>query len=79
MEGYTLTLDCPSSKNSIDLMKKLDEITLKYEGRFYLAKDSRMNNYTLEKSDTRFEKYKKFRSSKMKKSFSSVQSERLGL
>jgi hypothetical protein len=38
-----------------------------------------MNNYTLEKSDTRFEKYKKFRSSKMKKSFSSVQSERLGL
>jgi len=79
MEGYTLTLDFPITKSSIDLMKKLDEITLKYEGRFYLAKDSRMNSYTLEKSDTRFEKYKKFRSSKMKKSFSSVQSERLGL
>ena len=79
MEGYTLTLDFPITKNSIDLMKKLDEITLKHEGRFYLAKDSRMSNYTLEKSDARFEKYKKFRSSKMKKSFSSVQSERLGL
>ena len=79
MEGYTLTLDFPITKNSIDLMKKLDEITLKYEGRFYLAKDSRMNIHTLEKSDTRFEKYKEFRSAKMKKSFSSVQSERLGL
>ena len=79
MEGYTLTLDFPITKKNIELMNKLDEITLKYKGRFYLAKDSRMNNYTLEKSDTRFEKYKEFRSAKMKKSFSSVQSQRLGL
>ena len=60
-------------------MELLDKITIKYKGRFYLAKDSRMTNRTLEKSDNRFEKYKKFRSLKMKKSFSSVQSERLGL
>jgi len=79
MEGYTLTLDFPIIKKNIDLMKKLDEITLKYKGRFYLAKDSRMNSYTLDKSDIRFEKYRKFRSSEMKKSFSSVQSERLEL
>lgn len=79
MEGYTLTLDFPIAKKNIDLMEKLDEITLKYKGRFYLAKDSRMSSYTLEKSDVRFEKYRKFRSSKMKKSFSSVQSKRLEL
>ena len=79
MEGYTLALDFPITKKNIDLMKKLDEITLKYKGRFYLAKDSRMNSCTLEKSDIRFKKYRKFRSSEMKKSFSSVQSERLEL
>lgn len=79
MEGYTLTLDFPVTKKNIELMELLDKITIKYKGRFYLAKDSRMTNRTLEKSDNRFEKYKKFRSLKMKKSFSSVQSERLGL
>ena len=79
MEGYTLALDFPITKKNIDLMKKLDEITLKYKGRFYLAKDSRMNRDTFKKSDIRFEEYKKFRSSKMKKSFSSVQSKRLEL
>ena len=79
MEGYTLTLDFPVTKRNIELMELLDKITIKYKGRFYLAKDSRMTNRTLEKSDNRFEKYKKFRSLKMKKSFSSVQSERLGL
>ena len=79
MEGYTLALDFPITKKNIDLMKKLDEITIKYKGRFYLAKDSRMNRDTFKKSDIRFEEYKKFRSSKMKKSFSSVQSKRLEL
>ena len=79
MEGYTLALDFPITKKNIDLMKKLDEITLKYKGRFYLAKDSRMNRDTFKKSDIRFEEYKRFRSSKMKKSFSSVQSKRLEL
>jgi hypothetical protein len=38
-----------------------------------------MNRDTFKKSDIRFEEYKKFRSSKMKKSFSSVQSKRLEL
>ena len=51
---------------------KLSKMNLKYLLQL-------MNNYTLEKSDIRFEKYRKFRSSKMKKSFSSVQSERLEL
>ena len=79
MEGYTLTFDFPVTKKNMKLMELLDAITLKYKGRFYLAKDSRMTSHTLEQSDNRFEKYKKFRSLKMKKSFSSVQSERLGL
>ena len=59
-------------------MEQLDEITLKYNGRFYLAKDSRMKKQTLKKSDTRFDKYFKFRKSNNSFKFKSEQSERLG-
>ena len=79
MEGYTLALDFPITENNIKLMKKLDKITLKFNGRFYLAKDSRINKNIFLKSDPRFKKYIKFRSSKLNKTFSSTQSERLGL
>ena len=79
LEGYTLSLDFPITKNNLDLMKQLDEITIKYKGQFYLAKDSRLNKETFKRSDTKFEKYSKFRNPEMKKTFSSSQSERLGL
>ena len=42
MKGYTLALDFPITKKNLGLMKQLDKITLKYKGRFYLAKDSRL-------------------------------------
>ena len=42
MEGYTLALDFPVNEKTFELLEKLDEITLKYGGRFYLAKDARM-------------------------------------
>ena len=38
MEGYSLALDFPVNKGSLDLMKRLDNITLEYGGRFYLPK-----------------------------------------
>lgn len=79
MEGYTLTLDLPITKKNMEVMKELDAITIKYKGRFYLAKDSRMTEQTLKKSDPRFTKYNEFRKSKSGFTFKSVQSERLGL
>jgi len=79
MEGYTLALDFPLTNKNINLMKQLDKITLKHEGRFYLAKDSRVDKDVFKKSDNRFEKYSIFRSLKMKKIFSSIQSQRLDL
>jgi len=79
MEGYTLTLDFPLTNKNINLMNRLDKITLKYEGRFYLAKDSRVNKDIFKNSDLRFKKYSNFRSSEMKKTFSSIQSKRLGI
>ena len=79
LEGYTLSLDFPITKNNFELMKQLDEITIKYNGQFYLAKDSRLDKETFKRSDTKFDEYSKFRNSEMKKTFCSSQSERLGL
>ena len=57
----------------------LDKITLKYEGRFYLAKDSRLSRKTFEKSDERIRSFQSFRRKKLSKIFNSCQSDRLGL
>ncbi|MCB9203094.1 MAG: FAD-binding oxidoreductase [Flavobacteriales bacterium] len=40
MEGYTLALDFKINKKLPDLVKKLDEIVEKYQGRIYRTKDS---------------------------------------
>lgn len=46
-EGYTLALDIPLKDPSLfDLLNRLDEVVLKYEGRLYLAKDARMKSDT---------------------------------
>ena len=79
IEGYTLALDFPITKKNLDLMNKLDVITIKHKGQFYLAKDRRLNKEIFKRSDTKFAKFSKFRSLKMKETFSSAQSERLGL
>lgn len=79
MKGYTLALDFPITKKNLELMKQLDKITIKHKGRFYLAKDSRLNKNDLKKSDIRFIKFCKFRTANMKKQFSSSQSKRLEL
>lgn len=42
MEGYTLALDFPIMPGLMKFLTKLDEIVLKYEGRFYFTKDSRL-------------------------------------
>ena len=46
MKGFTLALDFPVNQKSLNLMNDLDEITTKFGGRFYLAKDSRMSKKT---------------------------------
>ena len=79
MEGYSLALDFPINKKSLKLMNQLDEITIKYKGRFYLTKDSRMKKETFQHSEKRFKEFIKFRSFNKLTSFQSSQSERLGL
>ncbi len=80
MEGYTLALDFPVNAKTLALMNDLDRITLQYNGRFYLAKDSRMPRDVFLQSEPRAEDYIKYRQSKgAPTAFSSAQSERLGL
>ena len=79
MEGYSLALDFPINKDNLLLMNRLDKITIKNGGRFYLAKDSRMSKETFQKSDKRIKEYKAFRDKGLKRNFNSSQSERLGL
>ncbi len=79
MEGYSLALDFPINSNNLLLMKVLDEITVKYGGRFYLAKDSRIKKNIFEKSDNRISEFRKYRQNKIQKKFSSIQSDRLNL
>ena len=77
MEGYSLALDFPINEENLSLMNSLDEITIKYGGRFYLAKDSRMKKKVFENSDIRIKKFKSFRRNKLNRYYRSCQSERL--
>ena len=77
MEGYSLALDFPINKENLSLMNSLEEIAIKYGGRFYLAKDSRMKKKVFENSDTRIKKFKSFRRNNLNRYYRSCQSERL--
>jgi FAD/FMN-containing dehydrogenase len=80
MEGYTLALDFHINQQTLALMEQLDGIVVKYKGRIYLAKDSRMSQDVFMKIEDRAKAFTKFRASHQKKNnFTSMQSKRLGL
>jgi hypothetical protein len=79
MEGYTLALDFPVSQQTMELMNRLDRIVVDHDGRFYLAKDSRMTAQTLRASDERVSDFVAQRQHLGATAFQSSQSERLQL
>lgn len=80
MEGYTLALDFPINNKTLALMERLDRITMEHDGRFYLAKDSRMSRDVFQQSEPRAQHYLSFRETQMAtNAFASAQSQRLGL
>ena len=80
MEGYTLALDFPVSEKSLALMRRLDAIAVEHGGRFYLAKDSRMNASVLDAADPRVAAFRRMRAETAASArFTSLQSDRLGL
>ena len=79
LEGYTLALDFPVSDRSLDLMKRLDDITLQHGGRLNLAKDSRMSAASFRMMDDRADGFRDYRRMQgLDRAFSSEQSIRLG-
>lgn len=58
--GTTLALDFPNrGQKTLDLLNKLDEITLKYDGSVYPAKDARMSSESFMKYYPRWKEFEK--------------------
>ena len=80
IEGYSLALDFKIEKGLFELLDKLDEIVIKYEGRIYLTKDVRVSKETFEKGYPQIETFKQYRKeNKMDTKFQSLQSKRVGI
>jgi decaprenylphospho-beta-D-ribofuranose 2-oxidase len=79
MSGYSLAMDFPINKKTFYHLKELDKIIIKYQGKIYLTKDSRMDSILFNKT---YPQYKEILKTKKKYNifnFSSKQSERLGI
>lgn len=61
MHGYTITLDFPVNKHTKLLVPILEKIVLKYNGRFYLTKDSIISRESFLKSDIRLNEFRNYR------------------
>jgi len=57
MEGLTLALDIPMSDQLLPFLDHLDDIVMKYGGRIYLAKDSRMKLEVFRAGYSRIEEF----------------------
>ncbi len=80
MEGYTLALDFPLTKNLFTLFKELDKLVQDNGGRLYLAKDARMPRAMIEGGYPHLNTFRAIRERvDPGRRFSSLQSERLGL
>lgn len=80
MAGYTLALDFPVSQHTFKVLDQLEEITLQYGGRFYLAKDSHLSPMRLRQSDSRVETFVQVRNGhRWNVNFASEQSKRVNL
>ncbi len=80
LEGYTLALDFPMTPHTLGLLTELDEILTRYEGRLYLAKDSRMSPSTFCAGYPKIPEFRKLRAHiGADRRFQSLLAQRLGL
>ena len=81
MPGYTLALDFPMRRGTLELLDSLDEITAAHGGRVYLAKDARCRGDYVREGypDLPLFGDVRQRSTTAKCEFSSAMSRRLGL
>lgn len=80
LEGYSLALDFKIEPRLFDLLDKLDDIVVKYEGRIYLAKDSRVNKNIFEQGYPGIAQFRAIRKKYgLDEKFNSLQSQRVGI
>ena len=78
LKGYSLALDFKIEKGIFELLDRLDQIILKYNGRIYLSKDCRVSKKVFEKGYPNVEEFRKFRHKhNLNKQINSLQSRRL--
>jgi FAD/FMN-containing dehydrogenase len=59
--GYTLSLDFPVNDKVFKLVEELDEIVQHFDGKIYLAKDSRLKNTNFERMYKELDEFNKVR------------------
>ena len=80
MPGYTVTLDFPVRRQTINLLTQLDAIVSEYHGRIYLAKDARAPRELLDRGYPEIDRFRELRRKiDPDRKFRSLLSERLGL
>ena len=78
IEGYSLALDFKIDEGLFNLLDKLDDIVVKYNGKIYLAKDARVSKDIFEAGYSKIEDFRMFRKTNgLDKKFNSLQSLRL--
>ena len=79
-KGFALAFDFKNIDNNLKLLEKIDKIVIHFNGRIYLTKDSRLEKNTFYKMYRNLKIFKKtIRNFKNKRTFSSLQSERICL
>jgi decaprenylphospho-beta-D-ribofuranose 2-oxidase len=78
IKGYSLALDFKIEKGLFELLDKLDDIVVKFNGRIYLTKDVRVSKEVFEQGYPQVETFRQFRKThKMDVKFQSLQSKRV--
>ncbi len=80
MKGYSLALDFKMETGIFELLNRLDKIVVKYRGRIYLSKDSRVSQEVFEQGYPEINQFRKIRKKySMNEKFNSLQSIRLDI
>ena len=79
LSGYSLAMDFPYSNKVESILAELDKMVLKFNGRVYLSKDTRLSSYYFKKFYKQFDEVKKVRKKYNIFNFCSDQSKRIGI
>ncbi|HVX60723.1 MAG TPA: FAD-binding oxidoreductase [Pirellulales bacterium] len=80
LQGHTLALDLPWRRDLPELMRELDELVLRYDGRTYLAKNPRLSRTAFEAMYPETERFRRIKNElDPQHRFSSSLARRLGL